>query len=152
MDRANTIADEEDLIVEELSFFEVPRDTIEHIVELGKDLPPMAEELKNDMTLVRGCQSRVWMVAGLDPATGRMTLAADSDAVIVKGLVSLVLRLYADRDPVEVAASDGAVFERIGLGKMLTPGRQNGLYSMLARVRQLAEALSKAEHPREASR
>ena len=145
MGQAATIANEEASIEEEFELFDTPRETIEHIVELGKELPPLDEGLKTEGSRVRGCQSQVWMIAGLDPASGRMTLLADSDAVIVKGLISLVLRLYHNQPPAEVAASETRVFEAIGLGRMLTPGRQNGLYSMLARVRELARALMTAE-------
>ena len=142
MTRAATIEAEEAAILEEFSFFDDPREVIEHIVELGRELPAMDDAQKTEANRVRGCQSQVWMVAGFDEAKRRMTLEADSDAVIVKGLISLVLRLYDGRPPAEVAQAGEAVFEKIGLGKMLTPGRQNGLYAMLARVRQMAQALT----------
>ncbi|MEZ5845145.1 MAG: SufE family protein [Geminicoccaceae bacterium] len=142
MEQSPELAEAEKEIVEEFELFDEPRETIEHIVELGRELPPMADALKNETTRVRGCQSQVWLAADLDATSGRMQLAADSDAVIVKGLVVLVLRLFDNRKPGDVAEWETDVFERIGLGRMLTPGRQNGLYAMLARIRQLAAALA----------
>jgi cysteine desulfuration protein SufE len=84
------------------------------------------------------------MIADLDPQTRRISLRADSDAVIVKGLIRLLLRLYGDRTPEAIIATPPDVFERVGLGRMLTPGRANGLYSMVERIRQLARAFETA--------
>lgn len=134
-------------IEEDFALFDDARDKIEHIIELGKELPPLPDELKTEANRVRGCQSQVWLVAELDPETRRIGLRADSDAVIVKGLISLVLRLYDQRSPEAIIANPPEVFERIGLGKMLTPGRANGLYSMVERTRQLAKAFSSAANP-----
>lgn len=132
-------------IEEDFALFDDVRDKIEYIIDLGKDLPSLPEALKTEGNRVRGCQSQVWLVAELDPATRRMALRADSDAVIVKGLISLLLKIYGDRTPEAIAANPPAVFERVGLGRMLTPGRANGLYAMVERIRQLAEAYRTAE-------
>ncbi len=142
---ADEIAGAEAEIEEDFALFDDVRDKIEYIIDLGRDLESLPDELKTEGNRVRGCQSQVWLVAELDPATRRMALRADSDAVIVKGLISLVLRLYGGRTPEAITASTPAVFERVGLGKMLTPGRANGLYSMIERVRQLAQAYATAE-------
>ena len=131
-------------IAEEFGFFDDNRERIEHIVELGRNLEPLREEAKIEGNRVRGCQSQVWMEAIFDPATGRLQLFADSDAIIVKGLISLVLRLYANQPPKEILCNPPDVFETIGLGKMLTPGRANGLYSMITRVQELARIYAKA--------
>ena len=141
---ADEIAATEAEIEDDFALFDDVRDKIEYIIDLGKDLPPLADELKTEANRVRGCQSQVWLVADLDPATRRIAFRADSDAVIVKGLISLVLRLYGGRTPEAIAGSTPAVFERVGLGKMLTPGRANGLYSMIERIRQLARAYEAA--------
>ncbi len=146
-DQADGIGEAVAGIEEDFALFDDARDKIEHIIELGKDLPPLPDELKTEANRVRGCQSQVWMVAELDPKTRRIGLRADSDAVIVKGLISLVLRLYDQRSPETIIANPPEVFERIGLGKMLTPGRANGLYSMVERTRQLAKAFSSATNP-----
>ena len=146
-DQADEIGEAATAIEEDFTLFEDARDKIEHIIELGKDLPPLPDELKIEANRVRGCQSQVWMVAELDPATRRIGLRADSDAVIVKGLISLLLQLYDQRSPEAIIANPPDVFERVGLGKMLTPGRANGLYSMVERTRQLAKAFSNATNP-----
>jgi cysteine desulfuration protein SufE len=141
---ADDIRTAETEIEEDFALFDDVREKIEYVIDLGKDLPPLPEPLKTEANRVRGCQSQVWLVADLDPATRHISLRADSDAVIVKGLISLVLRLYNDRTPEAITASTPAVFERIGLGRMLTPGRANGLYAMIERVRQLAAAYESA--------
>ena len=144
-DQVNEIGEAASAIEEDFALFDDVRDKIEHIIELGKDLPPLPEELKIEANRVRGCQSQVWLVAELDPETRRIGLRADSDAVIVKGLISLLLQLYDQRSPEAIIANPPEVFERVGLGKMLTPGRANGLYSMVERTRQLATAYATAE-------
>jgi cysteine desulfuration protein SufE len=138
-----SIAEAADEIREEFALFDDWRERIEHIVELGKGLPPLAEEHRIDANRVSGCQSRVWMIAPVDAASGRLGLRADSDAFIVKGLISLLLRLYADRLPGEILANPPTVLEEIGLTRHLTPGRSNGLWSMVKRIRELA-ALAEA--------
>lgn len=143
----NDIDQTQAAIEEDFALFDDVRDKIEYIIDLGKNLPPLDDSLKTEANRVRGCQSQVWMVADLDPGSRRMGLAADSDAVIVKGLISLLLRLYDQRTPDAILASPPEVFERVGLGKMLTPGRANGLYSMVERIRQLAKAYQTAETP-----
>lgn len=131
-------------IEEDFALFDDVRDKIEYIIDLGKHLPPLPDELKTEANRVRGCQSQVWLVAELDPESRRVALRADSDAVIVKGLISLLVRLYGNRTPEAILARPPEVFERVGLGRMLTPGRANGLYAMVERIRQLAQAYQTA--------
>jgi cysteine desulfuration protein SufE len=140
MDRTETIAEAQAEIREEFELFDEWRDRIEHIVELGKSLPPLADEHKTPANKVQGCQSQVWMKAAVDPASGRLQVEADSDAFIVKGLIVLLLRLYADRLPTEILANPPTVLEEIGLAKHLTPGRSNGLWAMNKRIQELAAA------------
>ncbi len=136
---------EEEAIVEEFALFDQPRDKLEYLLELGRDLPPLEEAARTEANRVRGCQSNVWMVADFDPATRRLVLRADSDALIVRGLIALLLRLYSGRTPEEILATPPTVFERIGLGRLLTPGRQNGLWAMVERIRAIARAHAGAE-------
>lgn len=143
MDRALTIADAASGLEEEFALFDDWRDKVEYIIELGKGLPPLPEVYRTEANKVRGCQSQVWLVAEPEPG-GRLSLRADSDAVLVKGLISLLLRLYDHRTPEEILANPPDVLEQIGLKKLLTPGRSNGLYAMVGRIRGLAEALSAA--------
>lgn len=147
MSQTPTIAAEAQALEEEFALFDDWRDKIEYLIELGKDLPPLPAPLKTEANKVRGCQSQVWMVAEFDPATSRLRLRADSDAILVKGLISLLLRLYDRRTPAEVLANPPKVLERIGLAKFLTPGRANGLYAMVGRIRALAEAFATAQQP-----
>ena len=132
-------------IEEDFALFDDVRDKIEYIIDLGKDLPALPDAHKTEANRVRGCQSQVWLVAELEPESRRIAFHADSDAVIVKGLISLLLRLYGNRSPEAILAHPPDVFERVGLGRMLTPGRANGLYAMVERIRQLALAYRTAE-------
>ena len=139
MDQAATIAEAADRLREEFSFLDDHRDKVEHLIDLGKRLPPMPNELKTEASKVRGCQSQVWLVGEPLP-DGRLHFLADSDAILVRGLIALVLELYDRRRPEEIVANPPAVLEEIGLQRFLTPGRSNGLYAMVGRVRGLAEA------------
>jgi cysteine desulfuration protein SufE len=144
MEQAPTIADEQARLVDEFALLDEPRDKYEYIIELGRSLDGLPEAAKIEANRVRGCQSQVWMVAEYDPTSGLVRLRADSDAIISKGLVALVLRLYDKRAPREILEHPPQVFEAIGLGRLITPGRSNGLYSMVNRVRQFAEGFSAA--------
>ncbi len=135
-----TVADAACALEEEFALLDDWRDKVEYIIELGKDLPPMPEALKSEGSKVRGCQSQVWLVA--EPEAGRLHLRADSDAVLVKGLISLLVTLYDRRTPQEILDNPPDVLERVGLAKLLTPGRSNGLYAMVARIRSIAEAFA----------
>jgi len=140
MEQAASIAEEQRLIAEDFELFDDWRERIEYVLDLGKRLEPLPEADYAEANKVKGCQSQVWMVAALDPASGRMRVRADSDAFIVKGLIALLLRLYDKRPPEEILANPPAVFEEIGLGAHLSPTRANGLHAMVKRIRQLATA------------
>ncbi len=148
MDRAAGIAEEQERIVEDFALFEDPREKLEYLIELGKELPALEERHRTEANKVRGCQSQVWLVAEYDRDSGRLHLRADSDAIIVRGLIALLLRLYSGRSPAEILAKPPEVFERIGLGRLLTPGRQNGLYSMIGRIRELAAVYARLDEGR----
>jgi cysteine desulfuration protein SufE len=114
-------------------------DRYRYLIELGKDLPGLPESERTEERRVHGCQSRVWMKA--DFADGHLRLSADSDAFIVRGLIALLLALYDGLPLDEVRALDPLpTFQRIGLDGQLSMGRRNGLYSMVARIKRLAEA------------
>lgn len=142
MRQAATIAEEQQLIAEDFSLFDDWRERIEYVLDLGRALDSLRDDERVDANKVRGCQSQVWMVAELDRATGRVAIRADSDAFIVRGLIALLLRLYADRPPEEILANPPTVFEVIGLGAHLSPTRANGLHAMIKRIRQLATGLA----------
>ena len=108
-----------------------------YLIELGEELPPMPEALKTPEHKVKGCMSQVWLVPEHRGET--IHFLADSDAHIVRGLVTLVLMMFNDRTPAEIAAVDvQPVLDRLGLDKHLSPGRSNGLHSMIQRIRALA--------------
>lgn len=140
MNQAATIAEEQTAIAEDFALFDDWREKIEYVLDLGRSLPPFPEEHRIDANKVRGCQSQVWMVAEPDSTSGTLRIEADSDAFIVKGLIALLLRLYADRRPEEIIANPPDVFDQIGLGKHLSPSRANGLHAMVNRIRQIAAA------------
>jgi cysteine desulfuration protein SufE len=143
MSTSPTIADAARELEDDFALFDDWRDKVEYLIELGKDLPPLPERLKTEGNKVRGCQSQVWLVAEPE-AGGRIHLRAESDAILVKGEISLLLRLYDRRTAREILDNPPAVLERIGLAKLLTPGRSNGLYAMVARIRAMAEAFATA--------
>jgi cysteine desulfuration protein SufE len=142
MTQAATIAEEQQLIAEDFSLFDDWREKIEYVLDLGRRLDSLREEERIDANKVRGCQSQVWMVAELDDASGKVAIRADSDAFIVRGLIALLLRLYADRPAEEILANPPTVFDEIGLGSHLSPTRANGLHAMIKRLRQLASGLA----------
>jgi cysteine desulfuration protein SufE len=111
-----------------------------YLIDLGHELPNMDSALKNDKTKVDGCMSQVWMVAEVEPtAPPTMRIIADSDSVIVRGLIVVLLALFSGRTPQEIRATDPeGVFEQLGLKQHLSGQRRNGLYAMVQRVKTLA--------------
>lgn len=135
-----TIAARQQELEDEFALFDEWRDKIDYIMDMGRNLRPLSDDARTEANRVHGCQSQVWMEARIDTETGRLRLQADSDAIIVKGLIGLLLRLYDDCPPREIVDNPPEIFERIGLKRHLTPGRANGLYSMIGRIRELAAA------------
>ncbi|PCK02541.1 MAG: Fe-S cluster assembly protein SufE [Alteromonadaceae bacterium] len=127
-----------DDIIETLAFFDGWEDRYKYIIDLGKELPALDENKKDEAHLVRGCQSQVWIDHQV--SDGKILLIADSDAFIVKGLLGVVLAAYNSKTPVEVIAFDiEAYFETIGLLKHLSPTRGNGLRAMVKKIQGIAE-------------
>lgn len=120
-------------IREEFSWLEDWEARYAHLIDLGKANPPLASHERSEETRVRGCASQVWMVTGA--AGGRLTVRAESDAIIVSGLIALITRLYSGEPPADILAFDmRALLDEIGVTGALTAQRSNGLASMLARV------------------
>lgn len=116
-----------------------------HIIELGRDLPPLRPEEESEANRVRGCASQVWLVADPMDQEGRLHFRANSDAHIVRGLIALALRLYSNRPPAEILAIDAKTwFQRLGLGDALTAQRANGLAALVQRIRTHAELANTA--------
>ena len=131
-------------IEENLSFLDDWEDRYRYIIELGQDLPPLAESEKNADNKVNGCVSQVWLVsaAGRDGALQTLTYRGESDAMIVRGLVAILVALYSGRSVDDIAATDAiAVFDRLGLREHLSTQRSNGLVAMVNRIRSEARAL-----------
>jgi cysteine desulfuration protein SufE len=130
-----------DQLVESFEMLGPWEERYRYLIELGRQLPPMPEADKTEANKVRGCMSQVWLTARLQPGPPpRLDLRGDSDAHIVKGLVALLFKLYAGRSPAEILALDvQSVFERLGLESHITMNRRNGFYSMVERIRRLAE-------------
>ncbi len=131
-----TLLETENGIVEEFSMFDEWLDKYEYLIELGKSLKTYPEEKKTDDRLVKGCQSRVWV--DFELKDGRLYFNADSDAIITKGIISLLVRIYSGRTPQEILSSDFSVVERIGLKDNLSPTRANGLVSMIQKLKEIA--------------
>ena len=126
----------ENEVVDEFSMFDEWLDKYEYLIELGKSLKPYPEDKKTDDRLVKGCQSRVWVDFNLKD--GRLYFNADSDAIITKGIISLLIKIYSGRSSQEILSSDFSVVEKIGLKENLSPTRANGLVSMIQKIREIA--------------
>ena len=133
-----TINETQDEIIAEFSDFDDWMDRYQIIIDLGSELAPLDEKHKTPSNLIEGCQSRVWLHSSLD--NGLMVLHADSDALIVKGIVALLLRVLSGRTPAEVLDSDLYFIDRIGLREHLSPTRANGLLAMVKQIKLYAYA------------
>ena len=126
----------ENEVVETFSMYEEWLDKYEYLIDLGKNLEPYPEEKKTDARLIKGCQSRVWLDYRMDG--GRLYFNADSDAIITKGIISLLIGIYSGRTPKDISGSDFSFIEKIGLKENLSPTRANGLASMIASIKAAA--------------
>ena len=121
-------------IVEEFAYFEDWMEKYEYLIELGKELKPFDEADRTDDNIIRGCQSRVWLAAQRSP-DGTLLFGADSDAIITRGLVALVIRALNNLPPEVIAGADLWFVQRIGLDTHLSPTRANGLLSMVQQMK-----------------
>lgn len=127
-------------LVDNFEILEDWEDRYAYLIAIGDKLPPMDESLKTDTTKVRGCMSQVWMVLGWDES-GRLTLLADSDAQIVKGLIAVLVAIFAGRTREEIAGIDvEKIFGCLGLDRHLSPNRRNGFFSMVEAVKAFTSA------------
>ena len=133
-----SIQEIENQIIEEFSVFTDWLDKYEYIIELGKSVPMLDESLKTEENLIKGCQSRVWL--GCKEEDGKLYFAADSDAIITKGIISLLIRVYNGQTPKAILESNLSFIEAIGLQENLSPTRANGLLSMIKQIRVYALA------------
>ena len=135
----DTIKEIQERIVEEFSMYDEWLDKYEDRIELGKSLEPLEDSLKTEDRLIKGCQSRVWLDTNVQPDK-TLVFRADSDAIITKGIISLLISVYSGHKSDEIAADDFSFIDRLGLRENLSPTRANGLASMIQTIRQTAEA------------
>ena len=133
-----TINEAQDEIIGEFSVFDEWLDKYEDLIELSGSLPAIGEEHRNEQFLIRGCQSRVWVDAKL--RDGKIYFTADSDAIITKGIIALLIRVLSGRTPQEIVDSDLYFIDRIGLRENLSPTRANGLLAMIKQMKLYALA------------
>lgn len=136
-----TIEAIENEIIEEFEIFgDDWEGKYEHLIELGKSLPKIKEEYKTDDRLIKGCQSRVWLHT--EKEEGKIIYTADSDAIITKGMVALIIRVLSHQSPTDIIKADLNFINKIGLTEHLSPTRANGLLSMIKQMKLDAVALS----------
>lgn len=133
-----TLTEVQDRIVEDFSVFEDWMDKYQQLIELGKDLPPIDEKKRTESYLIKGCQSKVWLDGELKD--GKIFFTADSDAIITKGIVALLVSVLSGRTPKEIIDADLYFIDKIGLKENLSPTRSNGLVSMVKQMRMYAIA------------
>ncbi len=136
----SSIKEIEQGIIEEFSVFDDWLDKYEYLIELGKSLPVITENRKLDSNLINGCQSRVWLAA--DYSDGKIFFTADSDAIITKGIISLLIRVFSGRAPQEIIDADLNFIKEIGLEQNLSPTRANGLVAMINKIKFYAVAFA----------
>lgn len=140
MSGINKIQDE---VIEEFSLFDDWMGKYEHIIEIGKELPEMDEKYKTDDNFVRGCQARVWLHAFMDG--DKLKFLADSDALITKGLVALMVRVLSGNKPEKIAKADLYFVDKIGLREHLSPTRSNGLVAMIKQMKLYGVAFAQKQ-------
>ncbi len=131
-----TLEEKKQQVIEDFSLYDEWLDKYEYLIELGKSLAPFPEGKKTEDRLIKGCQSRVWLDSEL--REGRLYFSADSDAIITKGIISLLIDVYSGRTPEEIAADDFGFVADIGLKENLSPTRANGLVSMIETIKNVA--------------
>ena len=128
-------------LIQDFSFFEDWTQRYEYMIELSKGLEKMDVQMKNDKNIIKGCQSKVWLHAELNE--GKIKFLADSEAIITRGIIAILLTIFNNRTPKEIIESDTNFIEKIGLKEHLSPNRANGLYSMIKQIKFYAIAFSK---------
>jgi cysteine desulfuration protein SufE len=133
-----TINELQDQVIEEFSDFDDWMDKYQLLIDLGNEQEPLEEQYKTEQNLIEGCQSRVWLQA--DMVNGKLMFKAESDALIVKGIIALLIKVVSDHTPDEILDSELYFIDKIGLKEHLSPTRSNGLLSMVKQMRMYALA------------
>ena len=132
----NSLEEAKQSVIEDFSMYDEWLDKYEYLIDLGKNLEAYPESEKTEDKLIKGCQSRVWLDWRLED--GKLWFKADSDAIITKGIISLLINVYSGRTPKEIAADDIGFINQIGLKENLSPTRANGLVSMIDTIKAVA--------------
>ena len=135
-----TINELQDEVIEEFSGFDDWMDKYQMLIDLGNDLEPLNEKYKTEQNLIDGCQSRVWLQC--DYVDGKLVFTADSDALIVKGIIALLIQVLSGHTPTEILEADLYFIDKIGLREHLSPTRSNGLLAMVKQIKAYALAYS----------
>ena len=133
-----TIADQETALIEEFSLFEDWMDRYQYIIELGQNLPGLTGSDKSEDNIVHGCQSKVWLTAELQQ--GKVHYYADSDAIITRGLIAMLIRVLSDQKPEDIVSSQLEFVDAVGIREHLSPTRSNGLNAMIKQMKYYALA------------
>ncbi len=139
-----TINELQDEVVEEFSDFDDWMDKYQMLIDLGNDLDTLDDKYKTEQNLIDGCQSRVWLQC--DNVDGKLMFTADSDALIVKGIIALLIQVISGHTPKEILDADLYFIEKIGLREHLSPTRSNGLLAMVKQIKAYALAYDAKEH------
>jgi cysteine desulfuration protein SufE len=133
-----TIADRQKEVIEEFSLFEDWMQRYEYMIELGKSLPLISKKHKTEDNIIKGCQSKVWIHAALEK--DQLVFTADSDAIITKGIIAILIRVFSNQPPKAILDADTDFIDKIGLKEHLSPTRANGLVSMIKQIKMYAVA------------
>ncbi|NRA91617.1 MAG: SufE family protein [Psychroserpens sp.] len=133
-----TISEIKNDIIEEFAMFDDWEERYQYMIDLGKTLPLIAEEYKTDDHIIKGCQSKVWVHAGLEDE--KVVFTADSDAIITKGIIAILIRVFSNQNPKDIIEADTDFIDQIGLKDHLSPTRANGLVSMIKQLKMYAIA------------
>ena len=136
----NELESRQQQIIDEFSVFTDWMDKYEYLIELGKELEPLPDSDKTEQNLIKGCQSQVWLTANY--ADGLVTFRADSDAIITKGIIGLLIKVLSGLSPKEIIGADLHFIDAIGLRENLSPTRSNGLVSMIKQIKMYAVAFA----------
>lgn len=133
-----SIKDIQNEIIDEFSLFEDWEERYQYMIDLGKDLPLIDKQYKTESNIIKGCQSKVWVHAELQD--NKITFTADSDAIITKGIIAILIRTFSNQQPKDIIDADTAFIDAIGLKEHLSPTRANGLVSMVKQLKMYAIA------------
>ncbi|MBF4471736.1 SufE family protein [Flavobacterium sp. HJJ] len=133
-----TIKEIQNDIIDEFSMFDDWMQRYEYIIELGKNLPLIKEELKTDENLIKGCQSKVWLQG--EQKEDKIVFTADSDAILTKGIIAILIRAFSNQKAIDILNADTDFIDEIGLKEHLSPTRANGLVSMIKNIKMYALA------------